>query len=206
MEIQGNIVPVTWYKTIVTEAGKSHMLAIAILADIVCGFKVKAKRDVDTGEVIGLEKKNTEDMLRRSYSMYEDLFGENNKNIQRAIVALEKKGIVQRSFLLVRESDGKIKTNEMYMKLNMEVLYEVTYPIELPERIRKEKCKTLKRNKQSGQGCLSRKISTNERIGHQCPRCTRCLLHSKETVKDVNMEIELIELALQRMAERMYEE
>ena len=57
MEIQGNIVPRVWYRTILTGEGKSHMLAIAILSDVVCGLKVYVKRDAVTGEIIGFGKK-----------------------------------------------------------------------------------------------------------------------------------------------------
>ena len=39
--ITGNVVPQTWYRTILRETGKPHLLAIMILSDLVCNSSDK---------------------------------------------------------------------------------------------------------------------------------------------------------------------
>ena len=47
--ITGNVVPQTWYRTILRETGKPHLLAIMILSDIVYWYRPKEVRDEVTG-------------------------------------------------------------------------------------------------------------------------------------------------------------
>ncbi len=174
MNIQGNIVPQMWYYTVVSDSGKSYMLAIAILADIVAGYQIREKRDDTTGDVIGLEKILNDELLKRSYLYYEALLNEEHKNIQRAIAFLEGKGLVKRIFRKVKGADGRFKGSVLFLHINLDVLYDITYPMELPKQTIKEKKVTRKREKRGGQKCSNGEKSTKGRTGHQCPRCTRC--------------------------------
>ena len=47
----GNIIPETWFYTIVNESGKPNMLAINILADIVYWYRPTEVRDEKTGKI-----------------------------------------------------------------------------------------------------------------------------------------------------------
>lgn len=174
MNIQGNIVPAMWYYTVVNDSGKSYMLAIAILADIVSGYQIREKRDDTTGAVIQFEKTPSDEILKRSYLYYQELLNEKHKNVQRAMAFLEKKGIIQRIYRTVQGADGRFKGSMLLLQINLDVLYDITYPMELPKRIIKEKKITRKREKRGGQKCSNGEKSTKGRTGHQCPRCTRC--------------------------------
>ena len=57
LHISGNIIPVTWFKTIRKATGKPNLNAIIILADIVYWYRPVEIRDELTGELIGLRKK-----------------------------------------------------------------------------------------------------------------------------------------------------
>lgn len=56
LHISGNIIPVTWFKTIRKATGKPNLNAIIILADIVYWYRPVEIRDELTGELIGLRK------------------------------------------------------------------------------------------------------------------------------------------------------
>lgn len=53
INISGNIIPATWYKTITKENGKPYLLAIAILADIVYWYRPSEVRNQGTGHILG---------------------------------------------------------------------------------------------------------------------------------------------------------
>ncbi len=194
MDIQGNIVPAMWYYTVVYDSGKSYMLAISILADIVAGYQIREKRDDTTGAVIQLEKTLCDDLLKRSYLYYEELYNEKHKNVQRAIAFLEKKGIIKRIYRTIKGADGRFQGSALLLRINIEALFDITYPKELPARIKKEKCKTQKREKRGGQGGATGEKFTMVRSGHQCPRCMKCP-HILQTYKnEQSLKSELDEL------------
>lgn len=56
LQISGNVIPVSWYKTIRKPTGKPNLNAIIILADIVYWYRAVEIRDEMTGQLIGLRK------------------------------------------------------------------------------------------------------------------------------------------------------
>ena len=56
LNISGNIIPQTWYRTVVRESGKPNLTAIVILADIVYWYRPTEIRDESTGQVVALKK------------------------------------------------------------------------------------------------------------------------------------------------------
>ena len=63
LQISGNVIPVSWYKTIRKPTGKPNLNAIIILADIVYWYRAVEIRDEMTGQLIGLRKKFHADLL-----------------------------------------------------------------------------------------------------------------------------------------------
>lgn len=60
LQISGNVIPVSWYKTIRKPTGKPNLNAIIILADIVYWYRAVEIRDEMTGQLIGLRKNSTQ--------------------------------------------------------------------------------------------------------------------------------------------------
>ncbi|MGI6018619.1 MAG: hypothetical protein ACOX8M_07475 [Marvinbryantia sp.] len=73
MSIVGNVVPASWFKTILTDSGKPYYLAIMILSDIVYWYRPTEIRDERTGQLLGWKKKFHNDMLQRNYTEYAKL-------------------------------------------------------------------------------------------------------------------------------------
>ena len=140
LNISGNIIPQSWYKSIVRENGKPHLTAIVILADIVYWYKPTEIRDEGSGQVVALKKKFKADLLQRSYQQISDEFGISKKEATNAIIFLEKLGVIQRVFrnLVI---NGITVTNVLFIELKVERLKELTYfsPLSLKRDTYKEK-------------------------------------------------------------------
>ena len=67
MYFSGNIIPTTWYKTIVRGNQKPYLNAIIILSDVVYWYRPTEVRDEQSGQVEGFKKKFRNDLLQRSY-------------------------------------------------------------------------------------------------------------------------------------------
>lgn len=127
LHITGNVIPVSWFKTIRKATGKPHLYAIIILSDIVYWYRPVEVRDEATGQLIGLKKRFSADMLQRNYQQIADQFGITKRDATNAIVDLEKLGVVRRIFRTV-ETGGHLVANVLYLDLNVEVLETLTYP------------------------------------------------------------------------------
>ena len=132
VNITGNVIPAVWYRTITKENGKPYLLAIVILADIVYWYRPSEVRDQGTGHILGWKKKFSEDILRQSYQYYADLFGESKKTIKTAMDKLEKLQVIRREFRTVSYGDGLVCNNVMYVELKPDMLYQLTFPEEIP--------------------------------------------------------------------------
>lgn len=145
INFSGNITPQIWYKTVVTEKGKPHYLAISILSDIVYWYRPAEIRDENTGRVIGWKKRFRDDLLQRSYEQFAEMYGESKKTITRAILVLEDLGVVQRVFRTITLSGGMTLNNVLYIKLNVDRLTELTYPRKEAVEANEQKLKSCRK-------------------------------------------------------------
>src|SRR5699024_11602837 len=127
LHISGNIIPVTWFKTIRKATGKPNLNAIIILADIVYWYRPVEIRDELTGELIGLRKKFHSDILQRSYQQIADQFGITKRDATNAVVELEKLGVVKRAFIILSLGGQQIP-NVLFLDQTVKVLEHLTYP------------------------------------------------------------------------------
>ena len=151
INISGNIIPAIWYRTITKENGKPYLLAIVILADIVYWYRPSEVRDQGTGQILGWKKKFSEDILRQSYQYYADLFGESKKTVKTAMDKLEKLQVIRREFRTVSYGDGLVCNNVMYVELNPDILYQLTFPEGIPAmKETNNSCADVSDNKKRG--------------------------------------------------------
>ena len=127
MSIVGNVVPASWFKTILTDSGKPYYLAIMILSDIVYWYRPTEIRDERTGQLLGWKKKFHNDMLQRNYTEYAKLMGESERTIIRAVAQLEQLGVVIRHRKDLTLQGGMIVRNVLFLELKPERLYELTF-------------------------------------------------------------------------------
>lgn len=128
MNFTGNVIPLTWFKTMIGDTGKPMLLAIDLLADIVYWYRPKEIRDEDTGDLIGFQKRFKADFLQRSYRQIEQRFGVTRKQARGAIDYLCSIGVIKKHLRNEMTSMGMPLHNNMYLELVPERLKELTYP------------------------------------------------------------------------------
>ena len=127
MNISGNVTPPNWYKTILRDNGKPYLLAICILSEICYWYRPKEIRDEQTGYVVEYRKRFKADILQKNYQQLADLFGESKRTVKAAMDRLEEIGVITRVWRKRKYSNGASVTNILYIKLNEEKLYELTF-------------------------------------------------------------------------------
>lgn len=127
MNFSGNIIPEAWYYTIVNEKGKTSLLSIIILADIVYWYRPTEIRDEQTNSVTLKKKFSDKDFLQRSYAQICSKFNVSTKQAREAIKLLEDLGVIKRHFRNIMTSHGPC-SNVMYLELFPTILKKLTYP------------------------------------------------------------------------------
>ena len=87
MNLTGNIIPESWYHTIINENGKTNTLAILILADIVYWYRPTEERDETTLSVSYSKKFHDEDYLQRSYEQLMEKFNISKRQARDALIS-----------------------------------------------------------------------------------------------------------------------
>ena len=127
MAITGNVIPESWYKTVVSPNGRVNMLAVNLLADIVYWYRPMEIRDEITGDVTWKKKFADDDYLQRNYSKICEKYNVSTKQAREALIVLETLGVVKRHFRTIETEMGKCP-NVMYIELIPDALYKLTYP------------------------------------------------------------------------------
>ena len=128
MEFSGNVIPHTWYKTLVKENGKPYLNAIILLSEIVYWYRPVEKFDEDNKNFKGYSKKFRSNLLQMHYSQITEKFGLSKGQARDALVFLEEKNIIKREFRTITADKLKI-ANVMFIDLNFEELRKITFPV-----------------------------------------------------------------------------
>jgi hypothetical protein len=127
MNFTGNIIPETWYYTIVSPSGKVNSNAINILADIVYWYRPTEVREENGNSVKFVKKFKDDDFVQKSYDQLCKKFNLSQKQVRECLKLLESLGVVKRHFRNIRTSMGCC-SNVMYIELIPEVLEKLTFP------------------------------------------------------------------------------
>ena len=87
-------------------------------------------RDEENEGTIGWRKRFKADLLQKSYRQYAELFGESIRSIEAAMKYLQSIGVITRVPRNVKIENGAVLYNVTFLQLNVERLYELTYPSE----------------------------------------------------------------------------
>jgi hypothetical protein len=114
MKIEGNLVPHLWYKNITFASGKTHFVAITLLADILYWYRPTLVRD-ENGDVIGTRTKFKGDMLQKSYQAFSDTYGFSKRQVKEAVDFLVENHLLRKEFRTILTS-GMVLNNVMYVQ------------------------------------------------------------------------------------------
>lgn len=118
--IEGNVIDHSWYQIIKLLNGKTDSNAIIILSDLVYWYRPIYRKDEVTGKQ-KIYKKFQADILQRSYTEMEKMFGFTKEQSRKAMETLERLGIAERETRTV-EIGGVLVSNILFIKLNHEKL------------------------------------------------------------------------------------
>ena len=96
---------------------------------------------------MGWQKRFKGDFLQKTYQQYAELFGESKRSIKAALDVLEELNVIEREFRNVPCENGMVLYNLMYIKLNVDILYTLTYPEQTSER-QKSVTESIKKDKE----------------------------------------------------------
>ena len=128
MNFKGNIIHEAWYSTIRKTNNKAHILAILILSEIVYWYRPREERDEESGCTVCWKKRFQGDKLKKSYDSLAEKFGSTKDAVRDAVSFLCSLGVVDREFRTVTLADGSRLGNVMFLGLDPEMLYRLTYP------------------------------------------------------------------------------
>lgn len=114
--IEGNIIPAEWFSSIKLPNGKTDSISILILSEIIYWYRPAVIREEISGKVIGHRKKFKADLLQRSYSDLENLFGFSRSQIKDSLQRLEKQGLILRVFRNIH-TNGTTLANVMFIQI-----------------------------------------------------------------------------------------
>lgn len=95
LNLDGNIIPHSWYNHICFPSGKPDLVGMLILAEIVYWYRPKIIKCESTGRVLGQAKRFSGDMLQRTLQSFSDHFGITKRQVQDALSRLKKLGVVE---------------------------------------------------------------------------------------------------------------
>jgi len=108
LKLTGNVIPHSWYSRITFENGKTDLIAIILLAEIIYWYRPTEIKCERTGRLLGYKKKFRADMLQRSNGSFADQFGLTKRQIADALKRLEESGLIIRQLRTVNTAQGKI--------------------------------------------------------------------------------------------------
>lgn len=128
IDFTGNIIPQSWYGTILTDKGKPDMNAIVILSEILYWHRPReCCGDGDSGEIL-LSKRFGKDMLQLSYGQLNKKFHLSKAQCRRAMKNLERLGVIKRHLRDLETDAGNSLNNVMFIELFSDRLVQLTFP------------------------------------------------------------------------------
>ena len=186
MAITGNVIPESWYKTVVSPNGRVNLLVVNLLADIVYWYRPMEIRDEMTGDVTWKKKFADDDYLQRNYAKICEKYNVSTKQAREALIALETLGVVKRHFRTIETEMGKCP-NVMYIELIPETLYKLTYP-EPPDENGKTSFPSDKEVFTKKETCPSSEVRTNTKTTTETTTKTTTTAQARDVVEKA-MEI-----------------
>ncbi len=122
MSIQGNVVPVSWFRIFKFENGKPDINAIIILSEIAYWYRPTITYSPD-GSQVTAKKKFKADLLQRSYESFAEQFGLSKRQVKEALDRLESSGVLARHFRTIFA--GTPLNNVLFIELIPSVLSHV---------------------------------------------------------------------------------
>ncbi len=132
IRLTGNIIPSQWFWLIGKKnkkgVFKADLLAINILAEVCYWYRLSVKRDEESGEVIGHQKKFMADKLQLNYEQMAERFGSTKIACKRSSDLLVKLGCAVKDFRHITLKSGAKIPNCLFIEPCPEWIRESVAP------------------------------------------------------------------------------
>lgn len=108
----GNIIPYAWHDHIKTPEGRTHLVAIHLLSEIVYWYQPNRLYDEDTGEFIGFEKRFKGQQFCRFAEAFEQQFGLTAEAVKEALDLLVSLNLI--TYWLARGRTNDYVSDRLY--------------------------------------------------------------------------------------------
>jgi len=123
---RGDITDHSWKQVIINESGRMNHTALDLLAYLTYWYRTKHVICENTGKITGYTRKFGGDFLQKNYKCLQREVGASRWQLYRAIILLEKLGLVQRHFKHLEIPGRKVKPYVMYLELKLDELEKIT--------------------------------------------------------------------------------
>lgn len=134
LNIQGNIIPHSWYQHITFDVNKKgirkpDIISILLLSDFVYWYRATEYRDESSGNIIGYGRKFHGELLQKSQEALSTQFGFSKRQIKDALYRLEQKELIKRDYKVIKTKSGLVCSNVLFIDLNVAAIKEITFSI-----------------------------------------------------------------------------
>ncbi|GLY09572.1 DnaD domain protein [Pseudobacillus badius] len=124
--LEGNIIPHTWYSHLKLESGKTDLISLILLSEIVYWYRPVYVKDETSGILKGMKKRFKSDLLQRSYDSFVEQFGLTKRQVKDAFKRLEDAGVIKRVFRTIDAGNTRLG-NVLFIELNVEKVKVMTF-------------------------------------------------------------------------------
>lgn len=123
-----DVIPHTWYQSLVDSRNLPKTTAILLLAEIVQWYRLVPIYDIQTKQIISYQKKFKSDLLQKSYKDFYLKFGFSKVQSRKALEFLEEKHLIFREFRDLKEGSIPL-SNVMYIGIYPENIAKMSNSI-----------------------------------------------------------------------------
>lgn len=116
VHFEGNVIPHQWFTKITFENGKSDLIGIMILSEIVYWYRPVYVKHEASGQLKQVKKRFKADLLQRSYDSFAEQFGITKRQATDAIKRLEAANLVKRHFRNIQANNTTL-ANVLFIEL-----------------------------------------------------------------------------------------
>ncbi len=127
IHFEGNVIPHAWFSQLKLPSGKTDLVGLIILAEIVYWYRPITVLDEKTGQQVIQRKKFKGDMFQSPLGYYENKFGLTKDQVRKALRRLETNGFIIREYRDVVQHGVKL-TGATYVEPIPAKILEITYP------------------------------------------------------------------------------
>lgn len=135
LNIEGNIIPHTWYRAVTFDNGKPDLNGVVILAEILYWYRPTVRKSESNPHAVTYDKRFEADKLQRSYESFAEQFGISKLEAKNACQRLAKRGLITIEFRDVTTKRGQVLRNVMFVEPVAQAVWVISFKSSAEEAV-----------------------------------------------------------------------